>query len=139
MAVFKRLMTEEGVALLSYRTELPEVATEAEDRLLSGILSRALAYLEGDLTQALRREYQDLTEPRKRFTFCRADYRLCIRRQESGALSLSLTLRRGARLLCEWEEAFSVSESGAAIPCDRDGSILAPARMKRIKKMKKRL
>ena len=75
MVYREKLMTEDGVALLFYRIELPEAMSEAEGALAERITAPVAAYLEGALTEALRSEYLASEHPRRRFLFRRAEYR----------------------------------------------------------------
>ncbi len=121
MARSERLMTEDGVALLFYRIELPEPSGERERALLEEILTRAVSYLEGEVTEALRREYLASEHPKRRFTFRRAEYRLTVRRGEDGHLTARLCFSRGGKVLMEGDERLTVLADGRLFPLAVNG------------------
>lgn len=121
MVYKEKLMTEDGVALLFYRIELPETMSEQEAATAERITIPVATYLEEVLTEALRSEYLASEHPRRRFLFRRAEYRLTVRREADGTLTAHLTLKRGKRSLFESEERFTVSNDGSLFPLSAPG------------------
>jgi hypothetical protein len=112
----KRMMTEDGVPLLLYRIELPDALGAGEAALLSALTERAVAYLEGELTERMRQSYLSSNDRGKRFSFLRLDYRLRIFRSQADTLTLSFSAGRGSATLGEGELSFAVAPDGKALP-----------------------
>ena len=122
MAELKMVLTEDGVAILSYRIELPDF-DESEERLRGAaafyrdLAERTLAYLEGSVAEHMRAEYRASGDARKRFTFRPMLYCLSVRREGENRVLRRVTLSRGGRLLFENETADLLS-GGNVLPLE---------------------
>ena len=120
MAEFRKMLTEDGVIILSYQIELPDFE-ENEERgsdvaaFYREIAERALLYLEEVVAEHLRAEYRAREDARKRFSFRPMVYRMTVRREGECGIVRRVTLSRAGRLLFEQETADFLS-GGKVLP-----------------------
>ena len=118
MTVLQKMLTEDGVPILSYRIELPDF--EGSESCAAGffraLAERAVKYLETDAAEILRAAYRASTDPRRRFTFRPAVYRLSAVRQGQDRLIRTVTLSRGGKTLFR-RQAVDVIVGGRVLPC----------------------
>lgn len=120
MESFRKMLTEDGVGILSYRIELPDLGEDdggARDpeAFYRGIAERVMTYLETVVAERLRTEYRESDDARKRFTFRPMVYCMTARRDGESCILRRVTLSRGGRLLYENETADLLSD-GRVLP-----------------------
>ncbi len=121
MESFRKMLTEEGVGILSYQIELPDFDENEEGfceltAFYRGIAERAARYLETVAAERLRAEYRASEDARKRFSFRPVRYLLSAR-WEGDRIVRRVTLSRGGKLLFE-EETVDLLEGGRVLPQD---------------------
>ena len=105
MALLHKMLTEDGVGILSYRIETPdfEDAESYAAAFFEAIAERVRDYLETEAAQILGAEYRACTDARKRFTFRPAVYRMSAVRRGESAVVRRVTLARAGKILFEKE------------------------------------